>query len=305
MLSPVFLSLSELVGLQSQVKAKKISSSYRRGVGVGNHKMIFRGRGMDFSEARNYQAGDEIRHMEWRVTARTGKPHVKVYEEERERPLILLVDYSPTMFFGTRGAFKSHTATRLAALFTWHAQATGDRVGGVLAKAEHLRCFQTQARAQDLMPWFAALANFSMPDAFFAQEQSPSLIEALKKARALLKQGSVFVLISDGYALDEQSQILLGNIAAEHSVYCYQIGDAIEWQALPSGQYPIADVNAHGLLDMDTEAGMHEYQQFLQMFRGRMEQLCSKWNVPYIPVSSQDNLTELLQKTFPWRRHGR
>lgn len=132
--SPVYLTLSELVGLQSQVKARKTTSTYRRGVGVGNHKMVFRGRGMDFSEARNYQAGDEIRHMEWRVTARTGKPHVKVYEEERERPLVLLVDYSPSMFFGTHVAFKSHTATRLAALFTWYAEATGDRVGGVLAK---------------------------------------------------------------------------------------------------------------------------------------------------------------------------
>lgn len=305
MLSPISLSLPELVGLQSQVTARKTTASYRKGLGVGSHKMIFRGRGMDFSEARNYQAGDEIRHMEWRVTARTGKPHVKVYEEERERPLILLVDYSPSLFFGTRTALKSHTATRLAALFTWYAQATGDRVGGVLAKAENLRCFQTQARAQDLMPWFAALADCSVPPQPLNPAQALSLVPALKKARALLKQGSVFVLISDGYALDESSISLLGNIASEHSVYCYQVGDAIEWEPLPPGHYPITDTTINGLLNTETEQEIFDYQRFLQIFRERLELPCRKWNVPYIPVSSQDNLAELLQKTFPWRRYGR
>src|ERR687891_545971 len=97
----------------------------------GAHVSGFRGRGMDFEEHRVYQAGDEARTIDWRVTARTGTTHVRLYREERERPVLLVVDARPAMQFGTRGCFKSVLAARAAALCAWAAHARGDRVGGM------------------------------------------------------------------------------------------------------------------------------------------------------------------------------
>ncbi len=98
---------------------------------AGNRQSRFRGRGIDFQESRNYQPGDDIRTMDWRVTARTGRPHTKVFQEERERPIIIVIDCNPSMFFGTRVAFKAVIAARLAALIAWAAIRNGDRIGAV------------------------------------------------------------------------------------------------------------------------------------------------------------------------------
>nr|WP_241480308.1 DUF58 domain-containing protein [Legionella norrlandica] len=129
MTNGVIAELSELIDLRRYVHSVHYKPQ-GRALRSGNHISKFRGRGMDFAEVRNYQAGDEIRHMEWRVTARTGRPHVKIYQEERERPVIMLVDFNPSMIFGTKIAFKSVVAARLASLLAWTVIKQGDRVGG-------------------------------------------------------------------------------------------------------------------------------------------------------------------------------
>ena len=142
----VTAELNELIALQRYAQI----GHYRpkgRSLRAGQHLSKLRGRGMDFAEVRHYQAGDEIRHMEWRVTARTGRPHVKLYQEERERPVIILADFSPSMYFGTRLAFKSVVAARLAALLAWTVVKQGDRVGGLLFSAfKHLVSILTPYR---------------------------------------------------------------------------------------------------------------------------------------------------------------
>ncbi|MBD3648896.1 MAG: DUF58 domain-containing protein, partial [Pseudomonadales bacterium] len=92
----------------------------------------FRGRGVDFAEVRVYQPGDDVRSIDWRVTARTGTAHTKLFQEEKERPVLILVDQSHAMFFGSRIAFKSVIAAEAAALLAWTGLDRGDRVGGIV-----------------------------------------------------------------------------------------------------------------------------------------------------------------------------
>ena len=108
----IIAELAELIQLRRYAASVRYSPD-RKALRSGNHLSKLRGRGMDFAEVRNYQAGDEVRHMEWRVTARTGRPHVKIFQEERERPAVIFVDFNASMFFGTRLAFKSVIAARL------------------------------------------------------------------------------------------------------------------------------------------------------------------------------------------------
>ena len=145
MVDGVTATLKELIDLQRYAQTGPYHP-VARALRAGSNVSRLRGRGMDFAEVRNYQAGDEIRHMEWRVTARTGKPHVKLYEEERERPVIILTDFNPSMYFGTRLAFKSVIAARLAAILAWTVVKQGDRVGGFLLSAHHHHRMMRRAR---------------------------------------------------------------------------------------------------------------------------------------------------------------
>lgn len=99
---------------------------------AGNVKTSFRGRGIDFEEIRHYQPGDDIRSIDWRVTARTGEAHTKLYQEERERPVLVVTDQRPSMIFGTQCCFKSVQAAEVASLLCWAALGQNDRVGGLV-----------------------------------------------------------------------------------------------------------------------------------------------------------------------------
>ncbi len=155
----VRVSLQELLALRGE--ARRLDLAPRGKVLAtrsGGHLSPFRGRGMEFDEARIYQPGDDPRNMDWRVTARAGRPHVKLFREERERPLWLLVDQGPAMRFGTRVAFKSVIAAQAAALLSWAAVDRGDRVGGLIFDEQGRFEQKPAARTHGLLPLLQALA---------------------------------------------------------------------------------------------------------------------------------------------------
>ena len=123
----------ELVALRaSGERLRPARSQAARSALAGAHRSRFHGRGMDYRESRHYQPGDDIRNMDWRITARSGHAHVKVFDEERERPVVVLVDFGASLFFASQGVFKSVQAARLAALIGWSAIGHGDRIGALL-----------------------------------------------------------------------------------------------------------------------------------------------------------------------------
>lgn len=223
----VIAPLNELIDLRRY--ARKIH--YKPGnsaISAGNHVSRLRGRGMDFSEVRNYQAGDEIRHMEWRVTARTGRPHIKIYQEERERPVVILSDFNPSMYFGTRVAFKSVLAARLAALIAWTAVKQGDRVGGLVYSASRHDEFMPRSRDAGILPWLASLSEYTAERANPAREEPRLLSDALLRLRRVARPGSILVLISDFYHVDADSEKHLSRLRAHNDVLVYHICDILE-----------------------------------------------------------------------------
>ena len=128
----VRLTVDELLALRRDALGLDLTSRYRvSSTLAGGYRSKFRGRGMDFDEVRTYQPGDDIRNIDWRVTARTGKPHTKLFKEERERPVFLLIDQSKHLFFGSRNALKSVVAARAASLLVWASINAGSRIGGI------------------------------------------------------------------------------------------------------------------------------------------------------------------------------
>mgnify|MGYP003867539183 FL=1 len=128
-----YCNLPQLMKLRWSVKhlclpkAKSVSRPQ-----TGQHMSRFKGRGMEFAEVRVYQPGDDVRSIDWRVTARRQTPHTKIFNEERERPLLVVCDQSQSQFFGSQYTFKSVRAAEVAALFSWTALEHNDRVGGIV-----------------------------------------------------------------------------------------------------------------------------------------------------------------------------
>jgi uncharacterized protein (DUF58 family) len=305
MANGVFSELSELIALQRCAQTVRYHPE-NYALRVGNHRSKLRGRGMDFSEARNYQAGDEIRHMEWRVTARTGRPHVKVYQEERERPVVILTDFSPSMYFGTRIAFKSVVAARLSAALAWTAAKQGDRVGGLLTSATaHNECIP-RCRQAGVLPFLAALSQYTRD---YENQTMPlqgvrSLSHGLMRLRRVAKPGSILVLVSDFYRLDNDSEQHLSRLCSHNDVLAYHICDPLELSPPKPQQYAITDGQQALLLDTSLDAVRFEYQFYCEQRIAALRAQFKRLQIQYTQVTAETDLSVLIRQTFPRRNHG-
>lgn len=299
----VFVTLSELISLQRYAQDVRYPPD-GHALRPGQHRSKLRGRGIDFSEARNYQAGDEIKHMEWRVTARTGRPHVKVYHEERERPVVLLVDFNPSMYFGTHLAFKSVLASRLAAIIAWTAAKQGDRVGGFLFSATHHHEFTPRARQAGVLPILSKLCKYSENYEQATHPDSRELSHALLRARRVAKPGSIIVIISDFYNVDEDIERHLSNLQRHNDIVAYHVTDPLELSPPPPHQYAMTDGRTDVLLDTSIDSVRFGYQFHFEERISSLKAQLKRMQVQYVQLSSETDLSFLVRQTFPRRIGG-
>lgn len=304
MTNGVFAELSELIALQ-RFAQKNSYHPKSRAQRSGHHTSKVRGRGMDFSDVRNYQAGDEIRHMEWRITARTGRPHIKLYEEERERPVVILADFNPSMYFGTRLAFKSVVAAQLAAMLAWTAAKQGDRVGGFLFSATTHNDFTPRGRETGVLPFLAALSQYTraMPASPTSSANRP-LSYALQRVRRVAKPGTVLVLISDFYNLDNDSEQHLSRLRTHNDVLVYHLCDPLEIAPPKPQHYAITNGHEEILLDTTINAVNRGYINYCEQRIATLQALLKRLQIQYTLVTANDDLPLLVRQTFPRRSHG-
>jgi uncharacterized protein (DUF58 family) len=198
----------------------------------------FRGRGMEFSEVRAYQAGDDVRAIDWRVTARTGRPHSKLFEEERERPVWLVVDLGPSMRFGTRGAFKSVVAARAAAVLAWEAHAEGERVGGIVVAPGSTVELPPARTRRHLLRFLDVLATGTSAE---GEAPADDLASQLRWLAPRARSGGRVVVVSDFYAYDEAFALALRVLARRCEVTLVHVFDALECTPPPPGRYRVSD----------------------------------------------------------------
>ncbi|QIK38084.1 DUF58 domain-containing protein [Caldichromatium japonicum] len=272
--------LSWLIGLRAEARRLELFSRGRViATRSGAHRSPFRGRGMDYRESRVYSPGDEPRHMDWRLTARRAAPHVKVFAEERERPLWLAVDQGPSMRFGTRRAFKSFAAAEVAALLGWVAVEAGDRVGGLVFDEHRLVERRPAAQGRGLLPLLARLSNPLAPG---EGGRSPFL-QALRRLAEAVHHGSLIVLISDFMALlelpghpGEGLPPPLVRLSRGNELLLVLIHDPIESEPPPPGRYPVFWEGQTRVLDLGTrkvreglKAGFAQRQALLESWARR------------------------------------
>lgn len=282
-----------------RLDSRRRASAPRAGVQTSR----LRGRGVDYRESRSYQPGDDIRNMDWRVTARSGKAHVKVYQEERERPVIVVVDYSPSMFFGTRVMFKSVLAAKLAALIGWAAIHNGDRIGAFLFGARGHQEVQPAGGKRGALALIQRLVEWSASDAPGAPNAPDDgaaaggrFGEELQRLRRVARPGSLVFMISDFYALDGDSEHNLGRLRQHNDVIACQVMDVIENQPPPPGRYPVSDGVQRRVLDTTSVEARHAYQDYFARHHARVRELTQRRGVPLIPVVTDDDPAAALQR---------
>lgn len=285
-------TLSELLALRGEAKHLHLTRGKILATRSGGHLSRFRGRGMEFDESRQYQAGDEVRNMDWRVTARAGKPHVKLFREERERPVWLLVDLGPSMRFGTRVAFKSVIAARVAALLAWAAAEQGDRVGGlVFDETQHFEC-RPAARMRGLLPLLHALTQSPVPSN--KNKGYSSLHEAALHLQNLVRPGSLVFLLSDFSELNQANTSWLIQIGSICELVLVHIYDPLEQTAPVPGLYPVTDGTNRGILEISGPFHrQHWAQRFLQ-HKNLLESVTSSYQAHLLSLATNAALGETL-----------
>lgn len=303
MANGVTAALNELIDLRRYVPSVRYHPE-GKAIRSGAHLSKLRGRGMDFSEIRNYQAGDEIRHMEWRVTARTGRPHVKIYQEERERPVVILADFNPTMIFGTRIAFKSVIAARLAALLAWTAIKKGDRVGGLFFSATDHSEFMPRSRDVGVLPMLASLSLYTAQTTQQREAQPRPLSDVLIRVHRVLRPGSILVLISDFYALDDQCEKHLNRLRCHNDILAYHICDRVELAPPKPQQYAITNGQQEIILDTSLHSVSSAYADYCQQRITQLQEQLRRLHIQYVQVTADIDLASLVGQTFPRRSRG-
>ncbi len=208
----------------------------------GSRHSRSRGRGLEFEELRHYQAGDELRAIDWRVTARTGEAHTRVYREERERPTLLVIDQRQSMFFGSRCCFKSVQALHSSALLAWAALADGDRVGGlVLGSDGHHEIRPRRSRRSVLQLLDAGVTANARLRGHRRDPAAGTLAERLLDLRRIARPGTTVVLASDLGDWDGQADEHASRLARHCELIVLQISDRFERDGLPSGRFRLSD----------------------------------------------------------------
>lgn len=230
--------LETLLALQADARDIRLRRhSPARARQLGAHRGVQRGRGLEFEEVRPYAAGDDARSIDWRVSARRGRLHTKLFREERERPVWLLVDLQPGMFFGSRLQLKSALAVRAAALLAWTVAQSGDRVGTVIANGSETVCLPPRARQAGVLPILNALLAL--------QPRAPALPkpqtfgEALRILQPMVHPGSLVLAISDFAAQGgaDPADVIWSTLAAHAECRLFWVTDALERSGLPGGKF--------------------------------------------------------------------
>jgi uncharacterized protein (DUF58 family) len=244
-------SASELAALRA--RRREIDLGRPRHVAspiAGLFRSPFRGRGMEFAEVRAYVPGDEVRHIDWRVTARTGKPHSKLFDEEREQPLIVLTDARSSMHFGTQVCFKSVAAAHRASLMVWAAVERGDRVGGVTLTAAGSRRFRLRPGRNGATALITGIADATAAP---CDEPETSLADALIEVRRIACVGAQVFLLSDFTDLDAVAGRHLKQLARYTELNCILVQDPLEAELPAPGEYAVS--NGKNVIAIGTRGG--------------------------------------------------
>ena len=285
----VYVSLAQLMALQFQARGLSFVARQPQGsLLAGNHASRLRGRGLNFDELRRYQPGDDLRHLDWRASLRTGKPVVRTFTEERDRPALIVVDQRMSMFFGSVRSFKSAVAAELGALAAWMVFDAGDRVGGLVfndARIDSVAPLRSRKRVEALCSRIAQ-QNTELKASNTDHEADNQLDRVLQQCLAVAGHDHLICLVSDFAGAGPRTLQLLQQLSAHNDVVALQVYDPLALNVPSSGQLLITQ----GQLQVELAVSQRKVRQPLGDFLGgRLKDVASllrRSQVPLLMIST-------------------
>lgn len=296
---PVSIGLHDLILMKPAGERIRLTTPRVRASAVGGHLSPFKGRGVEFDESRPYQHGDDLRTIDWRVTARTGKPHTKIFREERNRPVIVWADMQQTMAFATQGEYKRVMAARLAALVAWSAVGNGDQLGGLVFN-EHAH-YERKPRlgrrsALRLLELLAELSR-GAPEAGSASPEAGIAQTLLRLTRVALP-GHMLFLISDFAMLDAAAERCIRQLSGHSDVFLVRVFDPLEAELPPPGRYRIDTGGEVRVIDTRSDAARRRHRERFEARTAQLEALARLPGISLLSVSTADDPTVALGRYF-------
>ena len=290
--SPVSVSQAGLIRLNGPARAIALDVLRINSLQTGAYVSHFRGRGMEFDESRPYQPGDDPRNIDWRVTARSTEAYTKLFREERERPVLVVVDLRSNMHFATQGSFKSVIASRAAALISWAAQHRGDRLGGLIFGDSTHRELKPKLGRQAALRYVHELVNH--PDwkrsaEGPAKDEEPPLTRAMAVLRRVARPGSLVVVISDFVGFSRAAQAYLTGVARHNEVLAVFVSDPLEHELPPPGRYRLVSNDVELAIDTYARTARKDYEHAFEERQHSLEEFCQRYGIHLMSISTEED----------------
>ncbi|WP_111641895.1 DUF58 domain-containing protein [Marinimicrobium alkaliphilum] len=298
-----YCDLNALLRLRHSARFLNLSSPRpARSQLAGAQRTVRRGRGMDFEEVRVYQPGDDIRSIDWRVTARTQVPHTKIYREERERPVILLTDQRAPMFFGSQQCFKSVVAAHLSALIAWATLEAGDRIGALVFGPNGQRDVRPRRSKHAVLEVLQQLQAYNHAlTTPVAEPNDQNLESLLRDARRVARPGSAVFILSDFHDLDDAGKQQLFELARHTEVTLIHIYDPLEAAFSANGQLAISDGHEQLQLPAGDRDFQRAWQQQFAAQQTRLVDTAGELRLRLLSFSTTDDCLRLLRDAYGTR----
>lgn len=290
-----YAELESLIALEYKARGFSLRHNQPvRSLLSGRRASHVRGRGLDFEELRNYVPGDDVRSIDWRVTARTQKPYIRVYSEERDRPTMLVVDQRINMFFGSRRSMKSVIAAEVTALAAWRVFSEGDRVGAFVfndTTVEQVRMHRSRANVLRILDRVATLNQQLRSDQ--ATPAAPQkLNEVLGKVARLCHHDTLILIASDFDGTDERTRDILLHLSQSNDVICCLAYDPLAVQSLSGGQLVVSDAS----LQVELRLGDQKVREGLRSASDERLRKVLAWqhelNIPVLPLTTAEDVSQ-------------
>lgn len=301
--SPVSVSQAGLIRLNGPARAIALDVLRVNSLQTGAYVSRFRGRGMEFDESRPYQPGDDPRSIDWRVTARSSTAYTKLFREERERPVLVVVDLRSNMHFATRGCFKSVNASRAGALIAWAAHHRGDRLGGLIFGDTTHRELKPRLGRRAALRFVHQLAEHPDWSNRGIPKGSDPFARAMSSLRRVARPGSLVVVISDFIGFDRAAQSYLSSVAHHNEVLAVFMNDPLERKLPPPGRYRIVSPDDELAIDTYAAAARSDYEHEFEERSHVLEAFCHRYGVHLMSMSTDDDPVSTLQTALGRRSH--
>lgn len=291
----IFSSLQSLLQMQGQVRTLHLAKKHIRARHAGLHRSVHKGRGMDFAESRMYQPGDDIRTIDWRVTARSGRVHTKVFEEEREKPVLLWLDLRPSMFFATRGCFKSVVMAEMAALLLWKTLKEGDRIGGILQNGQPIELKPSRSCSAALH-FLRQLSDLTQMGAQATLGNSSDLLASWTRLRRVAQAGSQVFVLSDFRQSTPAALRQLAMISRHSQLTLISIHDPFEDVLPKQGNLRLTNGKRKLWVNLSLPLWRKRYAERAIQAAKTLQEFSRNYRLPLVQLSTADSSQERLLK---------